>query len=128
MLDGGSSLKVPGETLQKSGGSAPGRDKVLLITVCWDCFLRQDHPAPAEFLGLGGAPCLCKEQDLSCLLSVLVLASVAEGGYCFVSNTPHTKHTIVCQDTADYYGSIPGKGVCIKKLSEGFLFAQMFYY
>lgn len=64
---------------------------------------------------------ICKAQALSCwpsvlaLACVLALASVAEGGYCFLPNISHTKHTIVCQDIVDYHGLIPEKG-CLHKI------------
>lgn len=63
--------------------------------------------------------------SLSCLPSLLVLASAAEGRYCILPNAPHTEDTVVCQDTVDYCGLIPEKG-CLYKI--GFLFAQAFYY
>lgn len=114
----GSSLKAPAETRQKSGGAAPGRDKVLLITVWQDSFFQAGSPSTCwalQFMRPGAAPGLCKVQALSCLPSVPVLASVAEGHYRFLPNTSHTKHTIVCQDTVHYYGLIPEKR-CLHKI------------
>ena len=70
--------------------------------------------------GLGQAQSLSRLPAVPLLPSVLGVASAAEGGCCCLPNTPHIKHTVVCQGTVDCHGLIPEKGSLHKMPTRGF--------